>query len=53
VGADAQTAMAAVLGYRMLASWLPLLPSALALAYLRPGAGADPRAGLTDRVRVV
>ncbi|MCW6007176.1 flippase-like domain-containing protein [Micromonospora sp. CPCC 205371] len=53
VGADAQTAMAAVLGYRLLASWLPLLPSALALAHLRAGGHLRARAGgLSDRVRV-
>ncbi|GLH96503.1 lysylphosphatidylglycerol synthase transmembrane domain-containing protein [Phytohabitans aurantiacus] len=52
VGADTQTAMAAVLGYRLLASWLPLLPSALALAHLRARSGAHPRGNLSDRIRV-
>ncbi|GAA4715446.1 hypothetical protein Prum_004610 [Phytohabitans rumicis] len=40
VGADPQTAVTAVLGYRLLGTWLPLLPSALALAYL-PGRASD------------
>ncbi|MGN9909911.1 lysylphosphatidylglycerol synthase transmembrane domain-containing protein [Phytohabitans sp. LJ34] len=43
VGADPQTAVTAVLGYRLLATWLPLLPSALALAHLHGGARAHPR----------
>lgn len=51
VGADPDTAMAAVLGYRLLASWLPLVPSALALAYLRMRAGANPQGGLSDPAR--
>ncbi|MEJ3742622.1 lysylphosphatidylglycerol synthase domain-containing protein [Actinomycetes bacterium KLBMP 9797] len=42
VGADPQTAVTAVVGYRLLVTWLPLLPSALALAYLRAPARARP-----------
>jgi uncharacterized membrane protein YbhN (UPF0104 family) len=43
VGADPQTAVTAVLGYRLLATWLPLLPSALALAHVHGGTRAGPR----------
>jgi uncharacterized membrane protein YbhN (UPF0104 family) len=43
IGADPQTAVTAVLGYRLLVTWLPLLPSALALAHLRAPARTRPR----------
>ncbi|MEJ3746189.1 lysylphosphatidylglycerol synthase transmembrane domain-containing protein [Actinomycetes bacterium KLBMP 9797] len=42
VGADPGTAVTAVLGYRLLSTWLPLLPSALALAHLRGTSPATP-----------